>query len=143
VIPVINKIDLPSAQPEMVRDQIEDIVGSTEHAILASAKEGIGVRDILEAIVQRCRRPGATPTRRSRRWFRLWYDPYVGGRAHSRDRRDDRGGMRIRLVALGQDYDVEQLGTFQPKRRSRRAGVARSVPDPGIKRWPMRRSATP
>jgi len=118
VIPVINKIDLPSAQPELVRDQIEDIVGlDGSHAILASAKEGVGVRDILEAIVRRLPPPAGDPDAPLKALvFDSWYDPYRGvvvlirvidGTIH--------GGMRIRLMAQGQDYDVEQLGTFQPK----------------------------
>jgi len=118
VIPVINKIDLPSAQPEMVRDQIEDIVGlDGSHAILASAKEGIGVRDILEAIVQRLPPPGGDPDAPLKALvFDSWYDPYRGVVVLIRVIDGMiRGGMRIRLVALGQDYDVEQLGTFQPK----------------------------
>src|SRR5512134_2476279 len=62
IIPVINKIDLPGAQPEEARRQIEDIVGlDAEHAILASAKEGTGVHEILEAIVKRLPPPGGNP----------------------------------------------------------------------------------
>jgi len=118
VIPVINKIDLPSAQPEVVRDQIEDIVGlDGSHAILASAKEGIGVREILEAIVQRLPAPTGDPAAPLKALvFDSWYDPYRGVVVLIRVIDGEiRGRMRIRLMAEGQDYEVEQLGVFQPK----------------------------
>jgi GTP-binding protein LepA len=68
IIPVINKIDLPGAQPEETRRQIEDIIGlPADGAILASAKEGIGTEEILEAVVARLPRPQGIPPRRSRR----------------------------------------------------------------------------
>jgi GTP-binding protein LepA len=68
IIPVINKIDLPSAQPDECKRQIEDIIGlDSAGAILASAKEGTGVREILEAIVARFHPPAANARRRSRR----------------------------------------------------------------------------
>ena len=68
IIPVINKIDLPSAQPDVVKHEIEDEIGlDTEGCPLVSAKQGIGIEDVLEAIVQRCPRPRATWTRPCRR----------------------------------------------------------------------------
>ena len=68
IIPVLNKIDLPSADPERTRQEIEDVVGlDTTGAILASAKAGIGMKEILEAVVTRVKPPRATPTRPSRR----------------------------------------------------------------------------
>jgi GTP-binding protein LepA len=118
VIPVINKIDLPSAQPEEVRDQIEDIVGlDGSHAILASAKEGIGVREILEAIVHRLPAPTGDPAAPLKALvFDSWYDPYRGVVVLIRVIDGEiRGRMRVRLMAGGQDHEVEQLGVFQPK----------------------------
>src|SRR6188472_2679302 len=80
IIPVINKIDLPGAQPEEVRRQIEEIIGlDAKHAILASAKEGRGVADILEAIVHRLPPPaGIADAPLKALIFDSWYDPYRG-----------------------------------------------------------------
>src|SRR5512147_928527 len=80
VIPVINKIDLPSAQPDECKRQIEEIVGlDASHAILASAKEGVGVRDILEAVVSRVPPPrGDADAPLKALVFDSWYDAYRG-----------------------------------------------------------------
>src|SRR4026208_1602618 len=80
IIPVINKIDLPGAQPDEAKRQIEEIVGlDASHAILASAKEGIGVHDILEAIVARLPPPTGDPAAPLKAlMFDSWYDPYRG-----------------------------------------------------------------
>jgi GTP-binding protein LepA len=65
IVPVLNKIDLPAAEPERVKQQIEDVIGlDASDAVLISAKTGIGIDDVLEAIVTACRRPRATATRR-------------------------------------------------------------------------------
>src|SRR5512132_1792010 len=118
IIPVINKIDLPSAQPEEARRQIEDIVGlDGAGAILASAKTGAGVPDILEAIVERLPPPRGNPDAPLKALiFDSWYDPYRGVVIVVRVIDGMlRTGMRIRLMAEGQDYDAEQLGIFTPK----------------------------
>jgi len=118
IIPVINKIDLPSAQVDECRRQIEDIVGlDASHAILTSAKEGIGVRDVLEAIVERLPAPrGSSSAPLKALIFDSWYDAYRGvivlirvidGAIHA--------GMKVRFMSTGQDLEVEQLGVFQPK----------------------------
>jgi GTP-binding protein LepA len=118
IIPVINKIDLPGAQPDEAKRQIEDIVGlDASHAILASAKEGVGVHEILEAIVRRLPPPGGDPAAPLKALiFDSWYDPYRGviilvrvidGVLEPK--------MKIRLMAKGQDYEVEQVGVFSPK----------------------------
>src|SRR5512141_1065926 len=80
IIPVINKIDLPGAQPDETRRQIEDIIGlDASHAILASAKEGTGVKDILEAIVHRLPAPKGRPDAPLKALiFDSWYDAYRG-----------------------------------------------------------------
>jgi GTP-binding protein LepA len=118
IIPVINKIDLPGAQPDEARRQIEDIVGlDASHAILASAKEGIGVAEILEAIVERLPPPTGDPGAPLKALiFDSWYDAYRGVIILTRVIDGViRPGMRIRLMAKGQEYDVEQVGTFSPK----------------------------
>jgi GTP-binding protein LepA len=118
IIPVINKIDLPGAQPEEARRQIEDIVGlDASGAILASAKEGTGVKDILEAIVHRLPPPKGDPTGPLKALiFDSWYDAYRGVIILTRVIDGSiRAGQKIRLMAKGQEYLVEQVGTFSPK----------------------------
>jgi GTP-binding protein LepA len=118
IIPVINKIDLPGAQPDEARRQIEDIVGlDASGAILASAKEGIGVHDILEAIVHRLPPPGGSPDAPLKALiFDSWYDAYRGVIILTRVIDGViRPGMKIRLMAKGQEYEVEQVGVFSPK----------------------------
>ena len=118
IIPVINKIDLPGAQPEETRRQISDIIGlDGDRALLASAKEGTGVPEILEAIVERLPPPGGSAEAPLKALiFDSWYDPYRGVVIVVRVIDGMlRPGMRIRLMAEGQDYDVEQVGIFTPK----------------------------
>jgi GTP-binding protein LepA len=118
IIPVINKIDLPGAQPDEAKRQIEDIVGlDSTHAILASAKEGIGVGDILEAIVARLPPPGGDPEAPLKALiFDSWYDAYRGVIILTRVIDGViRPGMKIQLMAKGQEYEVEQVGVFSPK----------------------------
>ena len=118
IIPVINKIDLPGAQPEETKRQIEDIVGlDASHAILASAKEGTGVKEILEAIVHRLPPPKGDPNAPLKALiFDSWYDPYRGVIILTRVIDGTiRPGQKIRLMARGQEYQVEQVGTFSPK----------------------------
>ena len=118
IIPVINKIDLPGAQPEEARRQIEDIIGlDGAGAILASAKLGTGVAEILEAIVTRLPPPrGDREAPLKALIFDSWYDPYRGVVIVVRVIDGVlRPGMKIRLMAEGQDYDAEQVGVFAPK----------------------------
>ncbi len=118
IIPVINKIDLPGAQPEEARRQIEDIIGlDGAGAILASAKLGTGVAEILEAIVTRLPPPrGNREAPLKALIFDSWYDPYRGVVIVVRVIDGVlRPGMKIRLMAEGQDYDAEQVGVFAPK----------------------------
>ena len=118
IIPVINKIDLPGAQPDEVRRQIEDIIGlDASGAILASAKEGRGIKEILEAIVHRLPPPtGDLEAPLKALIFDSWYDSYRGVVILTRviDGRL-RPGQRIRLMATGHEGQVEQLGVFSPK----------------------------
>jgi GTP-binding protein LepA len=118
IIPVINKIDLPGAQPEEARRQIEDIVGlDGSGALLASAKIGTGVPEILEAIVARLPPPRGNPDAPLKALiFDSWYDAYRGVVIVVRVIDGVlRPGMKIRLMAQGQDYDAEQVGAFSPK----------------------------
>ncbi len=118
IIPVINKIDLPSAQPEEARRQIQDIVGlDGAGAILASAKTGAGVPDILEAIVARLPPPAGSPESPLKALiFDSWFDSYRGVVIVIRVIDGTiRPGMKIRLMATGQDYEALQLGVFSPK----------------------------
>ncbi len=118
IIPVINKIDLPGAQPEEARRQITEIIGlDGSHALLASAKQGTGVPEILEAIVARLPPPGGIPDAPLKALiFDSWYDPYRGVVIVVRVIDGViRKGMKLRFMAEGQDYDAEQLGFFTPK----------------------------
>src|SRR3954462_4663892 len=118
IVPVINKIDLPGAQPDEAKRQIEDIVGlDASGAILASAKEGTGVHEILEAIVHRLPQPKGDPDAPLKALiFDSWYDPYKGVIILTRVIDGAiRAGMKIRLMAQGQEYIVDQVGVFSPK----------------------------
>ncbi|HZR22023.1 MAG TPA: translation elongation factor 4 [Vicinamibacterales bacterium] len=118
IIPVINKIDLPGAVPEEARRQITDIIGlDGDHAILASAKMGTGVPEILEAIVHRLPPPTGDPNAPLKALiFDSWYDPYRGVVIVIRVLDGViRPGMKIKLMAQGQDYESLQLGIFNPK----------------------------
>jgi GTP-binding protein LepA len=118
IIPVINKIDLPGAQPEETRRQIQDIIGlDATGAILTSAKEGRGVPEVLEAIVARLPAPQGDPDAPLKALiFDSWYDAYRGVIVLVRVIDGViRPGLKIRLMALGQDYEAEQVGVFSPK----------------------------
>jgi GTP-binding protein LepA len=118
IVPVINKIDLPGAQPEETRRQIEDIIGlDGSQAILASAKVGTGTRDVLEAIVHRLPAPaGVADAPLKALIFDSWYDSYRGVVIVVRVIDGViRKGMKVRFMALGQEYLVEELGAFTPK----------------------------
>src|SRR3954463_8708842 len=118
IIPVINKIDLPGAQPEEARRQISEIIGlDGDHAILASAKMGTGVPEILEAIVARLPPPtGDADAALKALIFDSWYDPYRGVVIVIRVIDGTiRPGQKIRLMAEGQDYESLQVGIFTPK----------------------------
>src|SRR5688500_17620804 len=118
IIPVINKIDLPSAQPDECKRQIEDIIGlDSTTAILASAKEGTGVREILEAVVARFPPPAGDPDAPLKALiFDSWFDPYRGVVIVVRVIDGTlRTKSKIRLMATRQDFEVDGLGVFSPK----------------------------
>ncbi|HEY7411879.1 MAG TPA: translation elongation factor 4 [Vicinamibacteria bacterium] len=118
IIPVLNKIDLPGAEPDKAREQIENVIGiDASRAILASAKQGLGIDEILEAIVERIPPPPGDPTGPLRALvFDSWFDQYRGVvvLTHVVDGRLS-PGMKVRLMASGGAYEVEQLGVFTPK----------------------------
>jgi GTP-binding protein LepA len=119
VIPVINKIDLPNADVDRVREQIEHIIGiDTEASVATSAKAGTGIDEVLEAIVEFVPPPRGDYDRPPKALiFDSWYDTYRG--VVMLVRVVDgviRKGMRIRLMITGGAYDVEELGIFSPKR---------------------------
>ncbi|MBX3277708.1 MAG: translation elongation factor 4 [Acidobacteria bacterium] len=121
LIPVINKIDLPGAEPEKVKEQIENVIGLSSHnAILASAKAGIGIREILEAIVREIPPPrGSVDAPLKALIFDSWFDPYRGVIVMVRVIDGElRRGVKIRLMAKGRDYEVEDLGVLTPKPRA-------------------------
>jgi GTP-binding protein LepA len=118
IIPVINKIDLPAAEPDRIREQIEQVIGlDAQDAILVSAKQGSGIEDVLEAVVRRVPPPKGDPDAPLRALiFDSWFDSYRGviilckvveGRL--------RKGQKIRLWSTGGLYEVEGLGYQSPK----------------------------
>jgi GTP-binding protein LepA len=118
IIPVINKIDLPGAEPEEARRQIEEIIGlDGSGAILTSAKEGIGITEVLEAVVHRLPPPkGDASAPLKALIFDSWYDPYRGVVIVARVLEGTlRKGTKIRLMAKGQDFEIDQIGVFSPK----------------------------
>jgi GTP-binding protein LepA len=118
IIPVINKIDLPAADPERMREQIESTIGlDARDAILASAKQGVGIHDILESIVMLVPPPKGSPGDPLRALvFDSWFDPYRGVIILARvvDGRI-RLGQKIKLWTSSQAYEVEGLGYQSPK----------------------------
>jgi GTP-binding protein LepA len=118
IIPVINKIDLPAAEPERIREQIEQVIGlDAKDAVLVSAKQGIGIHEVLEAIVHLVPPPKGSPDDPLRALiFDSWFDPYRGviilvrvidGRLRLR--------QKIRLWSNGETFEVEALGYQSPK----------------------------
>lgn len=124
VLPVLNKIDLPSAEPEQVSQEIEDIIGvDAVDAVRCSAKTGLGIEDLLEELVERVPAPIGDPEGELKALIiDSWFDSYVGvislvkitqGSIKKRD--------KIRVMSTGQEYQVEQVGVFTPKRDERDA----------------------
>ncbi|OPY63921.1 MAG: Elongation factor 4 [Pelotomaculum sp. PtaU1.Bin065] len=117
IIPVINKIDLPGADPERVKQEIEDVIGlDASDCILASAKSGTGVRDILEQIVAKIPPPGGqTGASLKALVFDSHYDPYKGVIAYIRVMEGIvTKGMQIKMMATGREFEVSETGIFRP-----------------------------
>ena len=118
ILSVINKVDLPSAEPERVREQIENVIGLDAHdAVLASAKSGIGVDEILEKIVTKISAPKGDPDGPLRALlFDSWYDSYRGVVCLVRIVDGEiRKGMRIKFLSTDRIYEVTEVGVFTPK----------------------------
>ncbi|GEN56078.1 elongation factor 4 [Halolactibacillus alkaliphilus] len=118
IIPVINKIDLPSADPERVKQEITDVIGiDGEEALLVSAKSGIGIESILEAVVDRIPAPeGDVNEPLKAMIFDSLYDPYRGVVAYVRIKEGTvKVGDKIKMMATGKEFEVNELGVFTPK----------------------------
>jgi len=124
VVPVLNKIDLPSAEPDRVAQEIEDIIGvDAMDAVQCSAKTGLGIEDLLEALVKRIPAPKGDPDGPLQALIiDSWFDSYVGvislvrimqGSMKTRD--------KIKVMSTGKEYQIEQVGVFTPKRTPKTA----------------------
>jgi GTP-binding protein LepA len=118
IVPVLNKIDLPAAEPDRVKAQIEDVIGiDASDAVLASAKSGIGIEDVLEAVVTRLPPPKGDPDKPLKALLvDAWYDAYLGvvvlvrvfdGRLKL--------NQQVRMMQAGAVYGVDRIGVFKPK----------------------------
>ena len=117
IVPVINKIDLPSAQPEVVRHEIEDEIGlDAENCPLVSAKQGIGIDEVLTAVISRIPPPKGDADAPLRALiFDSYYDNYRGAISSVRLMSGSvKAGDRIRMMASGHEFDVVEVGAFQP-----------------------------
>jgi GTP-binding protein LepA len=117
ILPVINKIDLPSAEPERVKREIEDVIGlDASNAVMASAKEGIGTEDILEGIIHHFPPPTGDPAAPLRALIvDSWFDPYHGAVVMTRVFDGTvKKGTKIRMMASGNSFEVLRVGVFSP-----------------------------
>ncbi|HXI09163.1 MAG TPA: translation elongation factor 4 [Thermodesulfobacteriota bacterium] len=117
IFPVLNKIDLPAAEPERVKEEIEEVLGiDASEAVLTSAKAGIGIKDVLEAIVKRIPPPKGDRTAPLKALvFDSWYDAYQGVIVQIRVMDGVvKKGMKIRFMATGKEFEVDNVGVFTP-----------------------------
>ncbi|MFD2679927.1 translation elongation factor 4 [Bacillus seohaeanensis] len=118
ILPVINKIDLPAADPERVRQEVEDVIGlDASEAVLASAKAGIGIEDILEQVVEKVPAPQGDPDNPLQALiFDSLYDAYRGVVAYIRVVEGSvKVGDKVRMMATGKEFEVTEVGVFTPK----------------------------
>ncbi|MAB13489.1 translation elongation factor 4 [Parvibaculum sp.] len=121
IVPVLNKIDLPAAEPERTREQIEEVIGlDASEALEISAKSGLGIEDVLEAVVHRLPPPkGDTEAPLKAMLVDSWYDPYLGVVVLVRVVDGQmKKGQRIRLMKTGGSYTIDQVGIFKPKKQT-------------------------
>jgi len=121
ILPVINKIDLPSADPERVRRELEEVIGlDGNDAVLTSAKEGRGIREVLEGVLRLMPAPeGDAHAPVKALLFDSWFDPYQGAVVLIRVFEGTlRQGMQIQLMSSGKNYEVAQVGIFAPHARA-------------------------
>ncbi|MDQ0173434.1 MULTISPECIES: translation elongation factor 4 [Paenibacillus] len=118
ILPVINKIDLPSADPDRVKQEVEDVIGlDTSNAVLASAKAGIGIKEILEQVVQSVPAPAGDPDQPLKALiFDSHYDPYKGVIVYVRvvDGKI-KSGSKIKMMATDKSFEVIEVGAFKPR----------------------------
>ncbi len=118
IVPVLNKIDLPAAEPDRVRQQIEDVVGiDASDAVMISAKTGTGIEDVLEALIHRLPAPkGDADAPLKALLVDSWYDAYLGVMilVRVKDGKLSRG-MKVRMMAGGATHQIDQVGVFTPK----------------------------
>jgi GTP-binding protein LepA len=117
ILPVINKIDLPNAEPERVKSEIEEVIGlDASNSVLASAKEGIGTADVLEGIIQQFPPPNGDPAGPLRALIiDSWFDPYHGAVVMTRVFDGQvKKGTRIRMMSSGRSFEVLRLGVYSP-----------------------------
>ena len=118
MVPVLNKIDLPAAEPKRIKAQIEEVIGlNTSDAIEISAKTGVGVVDVLEAMVTKLPAPEGDETAPLKALLvDSWYDPYLGVMSLVRVHDGSiEKGMRVRFMSSGATYQVDNVGVFTPK----------------------------
>ena len=121
IVPVLNKIDLPAAEPARVKQQVEDVIGlDTENALEISAKTGIGIETVLEAIVTQLPPPKGTPDAALKAMLvDSWYDPYLGVVVLVRVIDGVmKKGQKIRMMSNGASYLLDRVGVFRPKQES-------------------------
>ena len=119
IVPVLNKVDLPAAEPERVKTQIEDVIGlDTQNSVDISAKTGLGIEDVLEAIVTDLPPPAGDPNAPLKAMLvDSWYDAYLGVVVLVRVMDGTlKKGMKIRMMSTGATHPVDQVGVFRPKR---------------------------
>lgn len=118
IIPVINKIDLPSAEPDRVMQEVEDVIGlPKEDCVLASAKSGIGIEEILESVVKNVPAPTGDPEAPLKAMiFDSLYDPYRGVIVYIRIMEGTvKPGEKIRMMQTEKEFEVQEIGVFDPK----------------------------
>ncbi|GEL07286.1 translation elongation factor 4 [Salisediminibacterium halotolerans] len=123
IIPIINKIDLPSAEPERVKQEVEEVVGlPMDDCILASAKDGVGIDEILESVVKDIPAPAGDPEAPLRAMiFDSVYDPYRGVIVYFRIVEGTvKPGEKIRMMATEKEFEVQDIGVFTPKPESKK-----------------------
>jgi GTP-binding protein LepA len=119
IVPVLNKIDLPAAEPERIRQQIEDVIGlDASDAVLTSAKTGAGIHELLEAIVHRLPAPKGDPAAPLKALLvDAWYDAYLGVVVLVRVIDGSlRKGQRVQMMQQGSAHLIDRIGVFNPKR---------------------------
>src|ERR1700742_380353 len=118
IVPVLNKVDLPAAEPDRVRQQIEDVIGiDASNAVLCSAKSGEGIADVLEAVVTRLPPPsGDREAPLKALLVDAWYDAYLGVIVLVRVIDGVmKAGMKVRMMNAGVTHQVDRIGVFRPK----------------------------